>query len=128
MAAQPQVAVVVGVGLVRAGVLAAVELDDDPPCAPDAVDDVRAERLVALGQLDLVADQQRPEAPLEVALGLAVARGVGIEGGFRLLNRDEREGLEKRCAELRAKGLGTTTIARRLGVRPWMVTALTPSP
>ena len=81
MAAQPQVAVVVAVGLVRPCVLAPVELYDDAPVAPQAVDDVGPEPLVAFGQLDAVADEQRAEAPFEPALGLAVARGVGIEGG-----------------------------------------------
>ena len=81
MAAQPQVAVVVAVGLVRPRVLAPVELHDDAPVAPQAVDDVGPERLVAFGQFDAVADQQRAEAPFEPALGLAMARGVGVEGG-----------------------------------------------
>ena len=81
VAAQPQVAVVVAVGLVRPCVLAPVELDDDAPVPPQAVDDVGPEPLVALGQLDAVADEQRAEAPFEPALGLAVARGVEIEGG-----------------------------------------------
>ena len=61
--------------------LAAVELDDDSSVAPEAVHFVGADALVAFRKFDLVADEQRAEAALEPALGLAVARGVGIEGG-----------------------------------------------
>ena len=48
VAAQPEVAVVVCVGLVGALVLAAVELDGDAPLAPQAVDRPRPDGLVAL--------------------------------------------------------------------------------
>jgi hypothetical protein len=58
VAARPQVAVVVCVGLVRALVLASVELDDDAALWPQAVDRPRPDGLVAFGQLDVVADEQ----------------------------------------------------------------------
>ena len=52
VAAQPEVAVVVGVGLVRALVLAPVELDGDAALGPQAVDRPRADGLVAQRELD----------------------------------------------------------------------------
>ena len=52
MAAQPEVAVVVGVGLVRALVLAPVELDGEAALGPQAVDGPGADGLVAQRQLD----------------------------------------------------------------------------
>jgi hypothetical protein len=109
VAAQPEVAIVVGVGLMRPRVLAAVELDDDAPVAPEAVDDVRAERLVASGQLDAVADQQRSEAPLEGALRLAVTGRVGIEGGSEV-------GTARVAAAERADDVVGTDVVLELGL------------
>ena len=61
--------------------LAAVELDDDAAVGPDAVHEVRAERVVTQWELDAVAGQQGPKASLELALGLAVPGRVGVERG-----------------------------------------------
>ena len=81
VAAQPEVAVVVVFGLVRALVLAAVELDDDAAVRPEAVDGPWTDELVSERQLDLSADQQSAEAALEVALHLAMTGRVRLEDG-----------------------------------------------
>jgi hypothetical protein len=67
--------------LVGAGVLAAVELDCDAVVGPEAVDGPGAEGFVAKGELYAVFDEQSAEAAFEVALHLAVARGVGFDRG-----------------------------------------------
>jgi hypothetical protein len=66
---------------VRTAVLASVELDDHALRAPQAVDRPRPDLLVALGELDPVADEQLAEAALETALHLAVAGSVLAQGG-----------------------------------------------
>jgi hypothetical protein len=77
--AEPEVTVVVAVGLVWALVLAAVELDCDAAVGPEAVDGPGAEEFVAQGELDLVLDQKLAKAAFEAAAGLAVAGRVVVE-------------------------------------------------
>jgi hypothetical protein len=79
--AQPHVALAVEVGLVRAVVLAAVELDNDPLVAPQAVDRPGPDGRVALWQLNAAADQEPAKAPLELALGRPPAGDVGVQRG-----------------------------------------------
>jgi hypothetical protein len=62
-------------------VLAPVEFDGDTVGGPETVDGERAERVVAQRELDAVLDQQLAEAAFELAAGLAVAGGVGLERG-----------------------------------------------
>jgi hypothetical protein len=62
-------------------VLAPIELDDHALRPPQAVDRPRPDLLVALGELDPVADEQLAEAALETALHLAVAGSVLAQGG-----------------------------------------------
>jgi hypothetical protein len=66
---------------VRSVVLAAIELDRDAVRGPEAVDGPGAEGFVSQRQLDVVLDEQQPEAALEVAAGFAVAGGVSFERG-----------------------------------------------
>jgi hypothetical protein len=61
-------------------VLAAIELDDDAPLAPQTVDRPGAHLLVALRKLDPAAKEEAAEASLEAALHLAVAGRVLCEG------------------------------------------------
>jgi hypothetical protein len=79
VATQPQVAVVVGVGLVRTLVLATVGLDDDATLAPQAVDRPGTHLLVARGKLDPVADEEVAKAPL--VAGGEVEKGARDGGG-----------------------------------------------
>jgi hypothetical protein len=84
VAAEPEVAVVVAVGLARALVLAPVELDDDAAVAPEAVDRPGTELLVAQRQLDSPLEEELAEAALELALDLAVAGGVFVQCGAQV--------------------------------------------
>ena len=92
----------------RALVLAPVELDDDAALAPQAVDRPRADRLVALGQLDAVADEQRAEAALQAALHLAVARRVLVQRGAQV-------GAARVPAAQRALDVGGAQVVLELG-------------
>jgi hypothetical protein len=62
----------------RAGVLAAVELDRDAAVGPEAVDGPGTDGLVAQREFDSVADEESAEAALEVALDVAVAGSVFV--------------------------------------------------
>ena len=68
----------------RALMLASVELDGDAVRGPQAVDGPRADRFVAQRQLDPVADEQRAEAPLQLALHLPVAGRVLVQRGTQV--------------------------------------------
>jgi hypothetical protein len=72
---------------VRSVVLAAIELDRDAVRGPEAVDGPGAEGFDSHRQLDVVLDEQQPEAALEVA---ALLRGTCF-GGAR--------GLAEACAD-----------------------------
>jgi hypothetical protein len=74
VAAQPEVAFAVEVGLVRAAVLASVELDHHALLALQAVDRPGPDLLVALGQLDPSAPRRRGVATVITEGGAAMMR------------------------------------------------------
>src|SRR5512133_1902395 len=61
--------------------LAPIELDDDAPLGPEAVDCPGPDLLVAPREFDPVADEELAEAPFQAALHLAVAGGVLAQRG-----------------------------------------------
>ena len=84
VATQPEVAVVVAVGLVGAGVLASVEFDHNPAVRPEAVDGPGTEALVAQWKVDPAPEQELAKAAFQVALDLAMARGMLFESGAQV--------------------------------------------
>jgi hypothetical protein len=110
VAAKPEVAVVVGVGLARALVLAPVELDRDAAVRPEAVDRPRADGLVAQRELDPPADEEGAEPALEPALRLSVAGRVGVQRGPEV-------GAAGMAAAERAFDVGRAQVVVELGFR-----------
>ena len=117
-------------GLGRGVELAAVEFDDEVVVSVDGVDFVAGDRLVELGEREVVALEEADEvvfevgaggAPLGRELGGAAARVSGEEGG-QLVGGDES--LDLGLVEGSGELLGGRTSARSTSVRRGVVTRM----